>query len=183
MTVQRKLLIFVGSLRSGSRSRQAAQVFQDAVRQFGYQVEVFDPLKRPLHLPGYDTQKDDALSQRLREEVLKTDVVMFFVPEYDASYSAVTKCFVEFLGYPSALAGKLTGVVGIAAGRYGAVKSINHVTSMLNHIGCFIIPKQINIVTGVQQSLTTPDTAVYNEICSYGDYVHRWVQSFYDTIS
>ena len=66
-------------------------------------------------------------------------------PEYHGSYSAVLKAILENLEYPSVIQGKPVGLVGVAAGVLGATKSLEHLTSVCNHIGAHVHPKTVSI--------------------------------------
>jgi hypothetical protein len=47
-------------------------------------------------------------------------------PEYHGSFCAMIKLIIENLGFPSAIAGRPVALLGVAAGRIGAIKSLEH---------------------------------------------------------
>lgn len=61
----------------------------------------------------------------------------------------MTKLILENLGFPSVLAGKPVALVGVAAGRIGAIKSLEHLRVVCSHVGALVIPKAVSIA-GVQ---------------------------------
>jgi FMN reductase len=62
----------------------------------------------------------------------------------------MAKLIIENLGFPSVLAGKPVALVGVAAGRIGAIKALEHLRSVLSHIGAIVLPGPVS-VAGVQQ--------------------------------
>jgi len=62
----------------------------------------------------------------------------------------MTKLLIENLGFPSVLAGKPVALVGVAAGRIGAIKSLEHLKSVCAHIGAIVVPGSVS-VAGVQK--------------------------------
>jgi NAD(P)H-dependent FMN reductase len=63
----------------------------------------------------------------------------------------MTKLVIENLGFPSKLAGKPVGLLGGAAGRIGAVKSLEMLRGVCAHTGAIVLPGAISIA-GVQRA-------------------------------
>jgi FMN reductase len=55
------------------------------------------------------------------------------------------KLVIENLGFPSALSGKPVALLGIAGGTIGAVKSLEHLRSVVSHVGGLVLPLPISI--------------------------------------
>lgn len=71
-------------------------------------------------------------------------------PEYHGSFSGMLKLMIENLGFPSALAGKPVALLGVAAGRIGAIKSLEQLRSVCSHVGCVVLPGPVSVAL-VQQ--------------------------------
>ncbi|MCZ6557184.1 MAG: NAD(P)H-dependent oxidoreductase [SAR324 cluster bacterium] len=54
------------------------------------------------------------------------------------------------MGFPSGLSGKPVALLGVAAGRIGAIKALEHLRSVCSHVGAIVLPGPISIA-GVQQ--------------------------------
>ena len=80
--------------------------------------------------------------------------MLLATPEYHGSYSSVIKRVIENLGFPSMLSGKPLALLGVAAGRIGAIKSLEHLRSVCSHIGALVLPGPVS-VAGVQGCLST----------------------------
>jgi FMN reductase len=71
--------------------------------------------------------------------------IILATPEYYGSFSSVMKLVIESLGYPSALAGKPVALLGVAGGTIGAVKSLEHLRSVVSHVGGIVLPLPISV--------------------------------------
>jgi chromate reductase, NAD(P)H dehydrogenase (quinone) len=57
---------------------------------------------------------------------------------------------IENMGFPSALRGKPVGLIGVAAGRIGAIKSLEALKGCISHVGGIVIPAGAVSIAGVQ---------------------------------
>ena len=63
----------------------------------------------------------------------------------------MTKLIIENLGFPSAIAEKPVALIGVASGRIGAIKSVEHLRSVMSHVGALVVPGGISLA-GVQSA-------------------------------
>ncbi|MCV7384665.1 NADPH-dependent FMN reductase [Mycolicibacter longobardus] len=117
-----RLLILLGSLRSGSLNRQLAQT---AIAHAPARVApiLFDRLNEvPHYNEDIDVPPGDAAVQALRAEVDNCDALLVVTPEYNGGLPGVLKNAIDWLSRPygsSALKGKPTAVIGSSLGRHG----------------------------------------------------------------
>jgi len=93
---------------------------------------------------------EDERQAKLRELISGATGVILSTPEYHGSFSSVVKLLIENLGFPSALSGKPLGLLGVAAGQIGAIKSLEHLRSVCSHIGAIVLPGPVSVAR-VQQ--------------------------------
>jgi len=55
------------------------------------------------------------------------------------------KLMIENLGFPSAMAGKPVSLLGVAAGRIGAIKSLEQLRGVCSHVGAIVLPGPVSI--------------------------------------
>ena len=140
------LLAIGGSVREGNYTARALNLAVDEARsRANVTVEVFDPAQLDLAEPG----SESADGARLRAAAESATGVLLATPEYHGSYSSVIKRVIENLGFPSVLAGKPVALLGVAAGRIGAIKSLEHLRSVCSHVGALVLPGPVS-VAGVQ---------------------------------
>lgn len=138
------IVMINGSARAGNYTGQALAVIQDALEQHdNVTVTTLEPATLKLAVPGSVMDNRDAAG--VREAVAEADGLVLGTPEYHGSFSALLKLVIENLGFPSAMRGKPVALVGVAAGRIGAVKSLEHLRSVCSHVGATVLPGPISI--------------------------------------
>jgi chromate reductase len=141
------LCVMVGSIRADSNSRKIAHLLADLAAADGQSCVVIDPRSLRLGIPHHPDDQGQAAehANQLQSLIKKAKSVVFVTPEYDGSYSAVTKVLIEHLGYPSSLSGKFISIIGVASGRIGADRAIEHLRGVMIHIGGIVLPNHLSI--------------------------------------
>lgn len=143
------LVALQGSVRPGNNTAKALRLLADEVtRHDGVTLEIIDPTHLHLPLPGQGTSDDVAA---LQAHLQSADGVILATPEYHGSFSSVMKLLIDNLGFPSALAGKPVALVGVASGRVGAIKALEHLRSVASHVGALVLPGPVSIA-GVRRA-------------------------------
>lgn len=139
----------IGSVREGNYTAKAVALLGD---EFGARYpeivfDVVDPRHLDLRAPGLGG--GDA--KQVQEILGKATGIVLATPEYHGSYSSVIKLVIENLGFPSALHKKPVICLGVAAGAIGAVKALEHLGSVVTHVGGHLLPGSVS-VAGVQDA-------------------------------
>jgi len=139
-----RIVIISGSVRPGNYTNMASALVLDELKKHPkVSTEVIDPATLNLPSPGTDPQSKDAT--QLQQKVGQATGIILATPEYYGSFSSVMKLVIESLGYPSALAGKPVALLGVAGGTIGAVKSLEHLRSVVSHVGGIVLPLPISV--------------------------------------
>ena len=136
------IITIVGSSQPSSFTGKALAVVNDELSRLGLNVTTFDGGTLRLDFPGRPATEDGV---RLRAAVRDAAGVVLSTPEYHGSMSAMIKLAIENMGFPSALEGKPVAILGVAAGRIGAVKAVEHLRSVCSHVGALVVPNAISI--------------------------------------
>jgi chromate reductase len=141
------LCVLVGSIRADSYSLKISHLISGIAVASHHSCKVIDPRELKLGIPHHpDDHGHSAGNSALLQAMIKdAKTIVIVTPEYDGSYSAVTKVLIEHLGYPSALAGKFISIIGVASGRIGADRAIDHLRGVLLHIGGIVLPNHLSI--------------------------------------
>jgi|SRR3989338_3536010 len=132
-----RIALIGGSIRPDNLTAKAMAIAADEVKKHKDIIfDVFDPAKMSIPLPG----KNDPAMESFQNTVSKATGVILVTPEYNGSYSSIMKLLIEYLGYPSVLAGKPVGLIGVASGRIGAIKALEHLSSICVHNGLIVLP-------------------------------------------
>lgn len=138
-----KIVAIQGSIRPGNYTRKALAIIDRAAQNIpGLDFEIIDPSDLDLPLPGQQTTRD---VEYLKMKVREADGVILATPEYHGSYSSVMKLVIDNLGFPSMLKDKPVALLGVAAGRIGAIKALEHLRSVVSHVGGLVLPQVVSV--------------------------------------
>jgi FMN reductase len=141
-----KIVIIVGSVRPGNYTSKAVNIVQNELTANArIDVRVIDPREMNLPLPGLAGDQNQV--DLLRNQVSEATGVILATPEYHGGYSSVIKLVIENLGFPSALKAKPVALLGVAAGKIGAIKSLESLRSICSHVGALVLPGAISIAS------------------------------------
>lgn len=132
-------------------------------------VDCIDPGEFDLAFPGEPAA--EALQEKLMARVALADGILLSTPEYHGSYSSVLKVLIDNMGYPSVMAGKPVSLLGIATGRLGAIKALEHLRSVCSHIGAIVLPYPVSVAEAHNKmdeggACTDPDLLELMETCA-----------------
>ena len=67
------------------------------------------------------------------------------MPEYNGSIPGIFKTFIDSCNIDTCFRGKKAALVGIAAGRAGNLRGLDHLTDILHHSGCEVLSYKLPI--------------------------------------
>jgi chromate reductase len=159
--------VVVGSIRKGSINAQLA----DALQQFAPAGFAFHRIRiDDLPLYNHDTNPLPEPVQRLRQEVLNADAILFVTPEYNRSIPGVLKNAIDHASRPykhGVWLGKPAGVIGATPGVLGTAAGQQHLRNVLSCVGMPTMPLPeafIHCGEGFftpQGTIANPDTAAF----------------------
>ncbi len=139
-----RIVAVLGTARPGNYTSKALALVIDEFRKHdGISLTVIEPATMDLPLPGTDPESAD--TKALKDAVSNATGIVFSTPEYHGSYSSVAKLVIENLGFPSVLAMKPVALIGVAAGQIGAIKALEHLRSVLSHVGAIVLPGPVSV--------------------------------------
>ena len=97
----------------------------------------------------YESGRQADSLQKLQDEYLiKADKFVFITPEYNGSFPGAVKLFIDacsIRAYQATFKHKKAALVGIATGRAGNLRGMDHLTGVLNHVGTNVMPNHLPI--------------------------------------
>ena len=115
-------------------------------------VRLFSLRDLPPDLYGAAMYKKDTLStafQAIEDELLvPADKFIFVIPEYNGSFPGILKLFVDAASIRSKMSifkNKKAALVGVATGRAGNIKGLEHFTSVMMFMGVTVLPNLLPI--------------------------------------
>ena len=131
-----RIAIVKGSVRPGNFTSKAVAYLVDEFEGLGVDVDVIDPAKWNLTAPGMPA--GDSRADELQSRIKDATGVVLATPEYHGTFSSVMKL-------PSVLSGKPIALLGVAAGRIGAIKALEHLRSVASHVGGIVLPGPVSL--------------------------------------
>ena len=173
-----RIALIQGSVRPDNYTSKALALVADEIATLGLTPDLIDPTGMDLPLPG--TGADSPEAEKIQQTIGDAVGVVLATPEYHGSFSSVMKLVIENLGFPSELSGKPVALLGVAAGRIGAIKALEHLRSVCSHVGAIVLPGPVS-VAGVQDVFdvdgTCNDAAVEEAVrgiaTHLNDYIHQ----------
>lgn len=135
------LIALSGSLRAQSFNTRIAKALS-ALAPDGVDVRWFDVSDLPLYNQDLDGETVHEVAARLRGAVGAADGVVIVTPEYNHSYSAVTKNTIDWASRPFAagpILKKPTMIVAAGPGPGGGVHAIAATSELMGLLGCEVV--------------------------------------------
>jgi NAD(P)H-dependent FMN reductase len=135
-----------GSLRADGHTRAALQVALQGAAQTNARTNFVD--LADFQLPFCDGRRDaksyGSEVERLRAILRPAHGIILGTPEYHGSYSGVLKNALDLMGFEE-FEGKMVGLLGVAAGRMGALNALNGLRTIGRALHAWVIPEQVSI--------------------------------------
>ena len=148
------LTVLSGTNRPGSRTRRVAQrLIERYERIEGVSISLLDLQELPLELaaPASYDEKPPAF-KRFADAVLASDGLHVVSPEYNGGMPGILKLFIDHLPFPESFEGRPVAFVGVAAGRYGALRPIEQLQGVFGYRNAHILPQRI-FIAGASRTL------------------------------
>ncbi len=124
-----------------------AESYYDSLKTLDSEVKYFDfrylPVDFAFQNPvfaGVGTEMEKIAGEYL----LPSDKWVFVIPEYNGSFPGVLKAFIDGMK-PEWFAGKKAALVGIATGRAGNLRGMDHLTDVLMHLGVSVMHNRLPV--------------------------------------
>lgn len=146
------ITVISGTNRKNNRTLLIAQAFVAALQQAGQAVQLLDLTELELSAFSGEMYHKEGITPRLQalqeQYILSADKLAFFVPEYNGSYPGIVKLFIDGISvnaYARNFMGKKIALVGVASGRAGNLRGMDHLGSALAYMGAWILPNKLPV--------------------------------------
>ena len=144
------ITVISGTNRPGSRTLLFATHYLGQLRALGLEAQLLDLAEIPFEHYAIDMYDPKSMSTELlalqNRFVLEVEKLAIFVPEYNGSYPGVLKLFIDGISvnkYPRNFKGKHIALIGIASGRAGNLRGMDHLAASINHMGGWVLPNTL----------------------------------------
>lgn len=153
-TAQNKNMITVisGTNRKQSECLRFANVYYELLRKHAPEetIELLaleDIGEDWFHADMY-TKPAPGLVECQDRYVLPAQKLVFVTPEYNGSFPGIVKLFIDACSvreYSRNFKGKKAALLGVASGRAGNLRGMDHLTGVLNYLGTIVMPNKLPI--------------------------------------
>ncbi len=143
---------------SGTNRRQsftfpvARQFFNLIEKYTSEKVKLLSLENLPLDLFHTGMYNENGQSKSLvklqNEYMIPADKFLIVMPEYNGGFPGVLKMFIDACSvreYSKTFDSKKVAMVGLASGRAGNLRGMDHLTGVMNYLGCIIMPNKLPI--------------------------------------
>lgn len=147
------ITIIVGTNNRKSKTFHFANHYYKTLkRKTKEKVVLLDLKDLPADMCHADMYSPDGQSPEIKtlqdEYMLPAKKFVFVMPEYNGSFPGVVKLFLDACSireYKSTFSGKKASLVGVASGRAGNLRGLDHLADILNHVGTLVHPNKLPI--------------------------------------
>ena len=146
------ITIVVGTNRKGNEAQKFAQLFLKMIEKTNEAAQILKMEDIPpsiIHNLMYAEAGQDETVAALQDKfITPANKFIFVIPEYNGSITGILKLFIDAISvrnYTENFKHKTSALVGIASGRAGNLRGLDHLCSILMHMGGYILPNMLPI--------------------------------------
>ncbi|MEM6770918.1 MAG: NAD(P)H-dependent oxidoreductase [Bacteroidota bacterium] len=146
------ITVISGTNRKDSRTLIIAKAFVEYARATGSEVQLLDLASLDLNVFSADMYAAKGISPELaalqEKYILGAEKLAFILPEYNGSYPGVLKFFIDAISvneYARNFKGKVISLTGVASGRAGNLRGMDHLSASLSYMGGWILPNKLPV--------------------------------------
>ncbi len=146
------ITIISGTNRPNSRTKLVASHCLQALAYAGEDVQLLDLVD--LNLPILSDEMYSASGQHpyigtLQDKYLiNSDHWLIISPEHNGSFPGILKLFFDAVSvrrYKETFSGKSASMIGVASGRAGNFRGMEHLTGILNYLNVVVMPNKLPV--------------------------------------
>lgn len=137
------ITIISATNRPQSNTLKIAQNYAQLIEKQGVESKLFSLEQLPADFIITDlyNKRSENFQQLLNEFIIPAEKFVLIVPEYNGSFPGVLKTFLDAV-HPDTNRGKKVALVGVATGRAGNLRGMDHLTGILHYLGMHILPNK-----------------------------------------
>lgn len=147
------ITVISGTNRKGSECLRFAQAYQTILKEVTAEevkLLALEDIPHDWYFPEMYQKGNQAPSLvKLQDEfILPAEKLVYVISEYNGGFPGAVKIFLDACSVrelkPS-FKGKKAALVGVATGRAGNLRGMDHLTGVLHHLGTIVLPNKLPI--------------------------------------
>lgn len=138
--------VICGTHRPQNQTLAVVNKYADILKKMGEEVKILkmDDLPENFMVTNTFGEPSHGLDGIVEEFITKADKFIFIAPEYNGSYPGILKVFLDAV-HPRIWKGKKAALVGVASGRAGNLRGMDHLTDVLHYLRVEVFSLKIPI--------------------------------------
>jgi len=131
----KKIVVVSCTNRPNSNTLKVSKIYESILKSLDVDVKILDFTILPESIAFSETfgRRSDQYAQLIDEYVSTVSKFIFVVPEYNGSFPGLLKTFLDSM-HPREWVNKDACLVGIADGRAGNLRGMEHLTGILQYL-------------------------------------------------
>lgn len=140
------ITIISGTNRNNSNSLRVAKYYQKRLLVNGVESQILPLTELPINIISPDFfDKPCENFKPIQDIITRTQKFLFIIPEYNGSFPGALKILIDSCKFPESFGDKKCALVGIATGKYGNIRGVDHFTGIAHYCGMQVMPLKIHI--------------------------------------
>lgn len=133
--------------RHNSMTLKLARIYQELLKEKGEESQIFSMEELPPDFVFRDFygMAIEELQVLIDKYIKPVDKFVVIAPEYNGSYPGIFKVFIDAGDVYKYFAGKKAALLGIASGRAGNQRGIDHLTDIFHHMEMEVLSYKLPI--------------------------------------
>jgi NAD(P)H-dependent FMN reductase len=139
--------------RPASRTMSVASFYRNLLQSKGTEAVILsmDELPRDFILTDMFDRRTDTFLDIINNKIVPAEKLIAVVPEYNGSLPGIFKTFLDACP-PEIFYGKKTALTGIADGRAGNQRGLDHLTSIFHHLKMEVLSTRV-LISGIAKEM------------------------------
>jgi chromate reductase len=139
------LIIIPTTHRDNSMTYKVAKIYKRLMEKNNIKTEIFSLLELPKEFMQhhFEDLPDERFKAIMEARIVPENKFLLIMPEYNGSIPGVFKVMIDACDIERCFKGKKVALVGVAAGRAGNLRGMDHLTDIFHHIGAEVLSNKI----------------------------------------
>ncbi len=163
------ITIIVGTNREDNECQRFAELYLAMIEEKGKAAQILSMEDLPSDFYSNKMFEKDGQHAEIavlqNQYIINADKFLFVVPEYNGSIPGILKLFIDAISvraYKQNFKNKISVLTGIATGRAGNLRGLEHLTGMLMHMGGLVHPNRLPI-SSIKKVMDKHRNIVHND--------------------
>lgn len=141
-----EIVIISSTNRPNSNTLRVSKVYEEMLRSKNVSVKILDFMDLPENIAFGEVfgKRSETYAKILEDYVTNTKKFIFVVPEYNGSFPGILKIFLDSV-HPKIWENKTVCLVGVATGRAGNLRGMEHLTGVLHYLKMHVFYNKLPI--------------------------------------